>query len=473
MSTGEAAVGSATSELSETPPPPTLLRFPWVRLAAVLAFVAALTVTAILVVPVPTPIDEVFHVDVIRSLADEGRRPQAGRDLIDPRLQYLSGHGHTAGNVGAALFDFREDQFVAGRNPVPPVPASSYEGYHPPLYYALAAPWYRLVRSGDETDITSLRLFNVFCIVAAALMAALASWEWFPGRADVALMSAALLGAWNGGAGIAGQITNDALVPFCGALVMYAVARTWRRGDRIGWALIPVSAAVCLLTKSSTVPLVLVMVATAAVLLWRDRRRWRELAPALGAATVVSAAAVTHYVLTQLATYGDLGATAAVRVGVGDVHLPEAGILRQLVDQSSFLSSNLFTEQLASVHASGGAVAVHRTAALAVLAAGFVLTVWRTWRSRRLTPDLWLYAAAGAGTLFMLVWAAAGDLPIPMVSGRMVVWVLPFAAAASASVLCSLPKGRWIGAALLLWFTCTNLLIYVGLGLRFYYLGYG
>lgn len=95
-------------------------------------------------------IDEEHHLDYIHYLSTEGRPPVTGKDYLSQPIT-------------EALFVSQRWATYHWLTPSPQprdwgLEGFSYEGYHPPLFYLLLSPFYRLMRGDALTQLYALRL---------------------------------------------------------------------------------------------------------------------------------------------------------------------------------------------------------------------------------------------------------------------------------------------------------------------------
>jgi 4-amino-4-deoxy-L-arabinose transferase-like glycosyltransferase len=175
---------------------------------------------------------------------------------------------------------------------------------NPPLYYALEAIPYRAARSLDVLD--RLFVMRLFSALLAALTVAFTflfvrelmpgtPWAWTVGALAVAFQP---LFAFMGGG-----VNNDNLVSTCGAILLYLLARAFRRGltPRLGVALGAVAIA-GMVTKSTFVGMLPGAAVGVALAAWRTApaQRARALRGALTAGGVLALPAAAWVVVNQV-----------------------------------------------------------------------------------------------------------------------------------------------------------------------------
>lgn len=261
-------------------------------------------------------IDERAHYAYVQEVAEHGRLPVLGRDLVSPQAQAI--------DEGTWPRRSARDPRTLG------LAGQSYEAFQPPLYYLLAAPAFALV--GDHRDkVFAVRALDLLLLLAAAALAvALARAVLGPDRGLAGACLALSVLLWPGVVVRGVTIGNDALaLPLALALLLaawHAVARPspWRAvaaGALLG---------LCLLTKLTLLPLAPVAaVAVGALLRARGDR-----AALLGAAGALLAPAVllAPWLGSNLHRYGTLTANGlAKRIQTPFLYpggrLPGAGLL--------------------------------------------------------------------------------------------------------------------------------------------------
>jgi 4-amino-4-deoxy-L-arabinose transferase-like glycosyltransferase len=147
----------------------------------------------------------------------------------------------------------------------PPHAAQLNQAYHPPLYYFLAAPFFRL---GGLPAVQSLSLLLSIAtlLVIAALLRDL-SWTKRPLRLACLALAALhpqflMFGLF---------ISNDSLAIFLGALIFYQCRRVQERGSQGDYVLLGLFLGLGLLTKA----VFLVFVLAFAIFVWLDGKRQR------------------------------------------------------------------------------------------------------------------------------------------------------------------------------------------------------
>ncbi|MEY2426928.1 MAG: hypothetical protein QOI61_2500, partial [Actinomycetota bacterium] len=133
------------------------------------------------VTEVMSPIDEAAHVDYVASVANHGRPPKVGRDLVRNQTLELAKESVTSPWRPSPLTSDHDDPKWGSF-------AQSYEGVQPPLYYALlAAPWKLLHGYGELTMLYLLRALGLLMAIATVPLLWLLGRELFPDRPEISL----------------------------------------------------------------------------------------------------------------------------------------------------------------------------------------------------------------------------------------------------------------------------------------------
>lgn len=270
----------------------------WFLLAMLL--VVAHGVFYVVLIPPWDLFDEEQHLDYALTLRDERRIPH----IDEPIRQSI---------VDSAVETDRWSTFQIGR-PESTVPEEmglegrSFEGYQPPLYYALVA--LVTIPAGDDVLLAMYlgRSLGVLLpVVFAATGWALAR-RWLPGSSVCVPLSAALVaGGVPAAASAAGRVNNDLLVAVLIGLTLLATVRLVDRPEpRRAW-LAGMLAAAAILTKSTGL-LALAIVLAGVWMLWRKDQRLDSLA--LRALLPGSVGLVLWTAFTY-ARYGTLSGTSA------------------------------------------------------------------------------------------------------------------------------------------------------------------
>ncbi|CAN5866040.1 hypothetical protein BH23ACT12_BH23ACT12_03180 [soil metagenome] len=190
-----------------------------------------------------SPVDEAHHYAYIATLADEFRLPVMGRDLVPLEVLQIRKESPT---LGARTVPRRAD--VADESWGAEL--EQYEALQPPLYYLLAAPVYRAASGLEPGErVFVLRAFTVLlAIVAVPLTWALAR-RIFPDLPGIWLAAPALLVVINGFNSNLATVTNDALVPVFGTMLLLAGVRFFQAPSAARAAVLGGVMGLCILTK--------------------------------------------------------------------------------------------------------------------------------------------------------------------------------------------------------------------------------
>ena len=130
---------------------------------------------------------------------------------------------------------------ASGHLPVFTDAMHGYENHQPPLYYALAAPFYRAAKGQGEA--TATRAVRAVSIVLGALLILASFWcvrTAFPDQPWLALGTSAAVGLLPGNVAVSASVTNDALtnlVLAAGLGLLAKLVMVTEPSDRNRWAL--------------------------------------------------------------------------------------------------------------------------------------------------------------------------------------------------------------------------------------------
>jgi hypothetical protein len=192
----------------------------------------------------------------------------------------------------------------------------NYESSQQPLYYAIAAPWWRLGQALGWEGLRAvywLRFLNGFFVAALVGVGYGAVRLLFPENRMMRLGLPALLALFPQQAFY--SIQNDVLSPLCFGVVFIGLIKLWRaeRPD-LRWGLVTgLALAAAFLVKLSNAPLIAV---AAAVVLWKVFRLWkngglRASVPALLVLLFCAALPVCAWLAWTRHAFGDFTGTAA------------------------------------------------------------------------------------------------------------------------------------------------------------------
>jgi 4-amino-4-deoxy-L-arabinose transferase-like glycosyltransferase len=228
-----------------------------VLIALVLVPVIGLGVLSTYRYPVWSPIDEGSHYDYVRVVAEQHRLPQL-TDLASDEMLAI-GDGTFPGPPKVAP----EQAGLAGR---------IYEAFQPPLYYAVAAPVFRL-GGNYRHKAEALRLFGLALFVAALLLFAMLCRDVVRDRWREAFVFGAIFFVLPGNVIRAVTVGNEALDLPLGVLAVFAL---WRALDRDSdrWSLVAaITIGAGVLTKLTFAAFVPVLAAVLFARWWRSQSR--------------------------------------------------------------------------------------------------------------------------------------------------------------------------------------------------------
>lgn len=272
-----------------------------------------------------------------------------------------------------------------------------YTANHPPLYYLLAWPLYRLASRDVEARLYVLRKFSVPIFLLVIWLTYLMTVTLFPGERFVSIVAPALV-AFQPQLSFEGAIVdNDILAMMVGAAILYLLAIMMRGGaTRERSVLLGVVLGVGLLTKATLTAFVPIAVG---VVIWcavRDggrsmTMRWCSTATVNTVLLIIPALVVSlPWFAFLYATYGDLTAFSALDLLQATWGAPTSGLLDLMV-LPGFHRDRLqeawgeFGWQLLPL----GRTELWIVEAVTILAvAGLLIHTSRTWRQRRRHPGV-------------------------------------------------------------------------------------
>jgi hypothetical protein len=261
--------------------------------------------------PMWSRVDEPAHYDVIAQYA-AGVYPHDSVTTIRPQtLEVMQRTGVYGFIVDAA---YAEPDLSGGFQSIPPgisAPAHvlwirrhgfefSYEAFQPPLYYAIATPFWMLGNAvgGALGAVYAVRILDALLAALLAPLALLISLRLWPANPSVAWGAAVLTAFMPGVALNLTAITNDVLASVLGgACILIAISGSWTRKRVLILGLLFGGA---LLTKTTTAA---IAPALAVALMQRDRGGgWKPLTTT----GLVAALCLTPWLISNLAIYGEL-----------------------------------------------------------------------------------------------------------------------------------------------------------------------
>jgi len=209
---------------------------------------------------------------------------------------------------------------LAAKAKIWPVFLDNYEASQPPLYYTVAAVWWRLgqfLHLAGASLLYWLRFMNILVVIAIVLFAYVAARLVFPENSFVRLGVPALAAVFP--QSIFYTVQNDIFSPLCFGIAFILIIK-WDRAEiptmQLG-AAAGLAIAATFLTKISNLPFVLVSAAFVSWRIWQLRRRGR-LWPAtrsIIALIVCSALPITLWLIHSKRAFGDFtGLQAKMRI---------------------------------------------------------------------------------------------------------------------------------------------------------------
>jgi 4-amino-4-deoxy-L-arabinose transferase-like glycosyltransferase len=262
------------------------------------AAIVALGTYTIVRFPIFDGVDEGAHVAYIAEIAEHGRIPVAGTDLVPWQVLSIERHVYPR-RTG---LDPRK-LGLAGL---------SYEAWQPPLYYVLAAPAFLIPTSYLE-KVRAVRAFNLGLVLAALLLLALLAKAVFDRRWLLPYGLALSILLWPGVLVRAVTVSNEALeLPLVCLFLLIAwraaAAPTPLRLVATGFCF-----GLCVLTQLTLVCLAPALAVP--VIVWLRRRRDRGAAAWALAAVGLPVLVLAPWLWMNLARYGTpVGSSIAERI---------------------------------------------------------------------------------------------------------------------------------------------------------------
>ena len=388
-------------------------------------------------------IDEEQHFDYVQSLAERGTIPTVGETYLSPEII-------------KSLFETQ--RWTAFHWPTPPSPdpkdmgleGYSYEGYQPPLYYALLAPLYAVLPGGVLLKLFALRWVTVGLSLLAVWMVYRIASELFPDDKLLPFLAAALLVVIPERTASISRLNNDVLVEVFATALIWVCTRvllqglTPRRSLLLG-ALLGLG----FLAKSSMA----VLIAPLLVVLWLNRRTAHWLRCTIYMAGVAGLIAAP-FVARNLWLYGDLTGMAGFKqiTNFAAPSLTLLGVVRAAID----LFRHLWLVWWKGALPGNNIVVLAIHALLALICGLSLLGLWRYRQHQpaqaagdRRTLVLLVYLVAiGFCALAVLLSYFAGDFPA--IQGRFFLPVLAPIVILMSWGLWYVPHGRLIQLATIL-----------------------
>lgn len=379
--------------------------------AAQLIAIAVLGAVTVARFHVFAEIDERAHYAFVQEVAEQGRLPWLGRDVISWQAQAIN------------------DSTWPRRSPRDPraigFPGQSYEAFQPPLYYAVAAPVF--AAGGDHRQkVFVLRAFGLLLLGAGLLLLALLARAALGARwlAGYALALAVVL--WPGVIVRAVTVSNQALEP---VLVLGFLLAAWHATVRRSRPALVAAGALlglCLLTKLTLVFLAPVLLVALVGHLRDEGRRDRRTVVAAGLAVVLPALLLAPWIASNLDRYGAPTANAIARDQQEPVVNPggeDLGIAQLPGRAKVVLTEGLLPQEWRAEYGRGALAVALRAIPLALFVAGALAFA----RGRRRRRD-------GPGGPHLALLAAPAVLAVLMVLATLVLahWDISFLRYANA-----------------------------------------
>lgn len=315
----------------------------------------------VLVIDVPSPIDEIHHLGYIDYLASGRGIPEIGVDYLpEPLLQLLAG-SPTSGSRHLPLDPKQPRDWGAT--------AHQYEAVQPPLYYGLMVPAY-LAGSpwGPLGSLYAVRLATMVLAVAAIPAVWALARRLFPERPETWAFGALLPATLQGFNANAASATNDSLVVLLAAWVAVSLVAAADKPGLRGAVMTGALAGAAMLTKLNAVGLFPVI--AAGLLLLPGFRRRNILARTGWAAVcgLVSAGVVLPWFVWNQFAYGTArgGAEAAADL-LADLQVTYPFDVQGVIAQLEHALSGFWQFQRFSPAGPGSYGAVFLAGALAAL----------------------------------------------------------------------------------------------------------
>jgi 4-amino-4-deoxy-L-arabinose transferase-like glycosyltransferase len=395
----------------------------WNRLAWLSVMLVALFHGALYAVYLPPwgMIDEPQHFHYIQYLAEQGSIPLAGETLL-------------SADIVDSMFETQHWKTLHWQAPGSREPQNmglvghSYEGYHPPLFYALFVPLYQVLPDDALVRLYALRLAAVGLSLATVWIACRIALEISSGNHAFAWSVGLFLGLLPERAASISRVNNDVLLEVLAAAFVWVCTRavlrglTMRRSLSLGLLL-----GLGVWTKTSMSVLAILL----PLIFWMNRRSSKRLLYALtstGGALVL----ILPLLAWNLSQYGDLTGYSAFSA-LYAIPVPS-------FSWPSLLSAiwNLFGHNWLvwwkGVVAKPGPVVTASYVMLAMLCGYSLAGLVRSWWKQRKThreerrlqiPVLYAIAVASYGLAVLLSYLSG---QIPVIQGRFLLpVVVPFA----------------------------------------------
>ncbi len=320
----------------------------WIAMVALLLGIYTFGLSQIAILPPFEGFDEPGHYSYVQQIAETGTWPRHGDPMsaeidaylkvaptaaaMNPRWTYQYFRTADAGVIAAG----RDAIHAAPSDPEAwrPGTITNWEAQHPPLYYALLAPAYRLSAAWSlGARLLLLRSISYTLAWSALILASLGAFR-YAGRSSlppsVVILSPALwvmmLPMWFPEMA---RLGNDSLVVLFAACVGLLSVRLIEEGQGVGLHLgLGVALGLGLLTKATFLPLTIATLGLLAWRCWRRRRSPQAKGAVIGllACTFACVCVAGWWYVAQIAGTGsligsnddiNLGGLGGLRAGLG------------------------------------------------------------------------------------------------------------------------------------------------------------
>jgi Dolichyl-phosphate-mannose-protein mannosyltransferase len=252
---------------------------------------AILLLGAVTVVRLPAwaLVDEAPHYDYVQTVAEDGRLPVLGRDLLHEEVLAIDDLTYPGPPRRSA-----RERGLAGR---------SYEAFQPPLYYLLATPVFWLVPD-HEAKLHALRGLGVALLLGAVWLAWMLTRRLVPGDPLPAFAVVLTVFLWPGLIVRAATVSNAALELLLGTALSLALWRALSersQGWLVGAGALMGAALLTKLTMLAFVPSLGVV-----CIAFLRERRWQPVV----ATAALPVIALAPWLLSNLERYDSLTAAA-------------------------------------------------------------------------------------------------------------------------------------------------------------------
>lgn len=248
--------------------------------------------------------DESEHFAYVQHVAETGERASAGRTSIlaysSEQIRLLGALHHNStilnGSSRPRWDDRWERIFEAGDGDAPRDDGGGYSESatgHSPLYYAVAAVPYLLLREVLDLPqlVVATRIWNAFGAALLAVLAVLSAARLAPHTRAAWWIAGMLVALQPVLSSVGATVSNDTLVNLLAALVIFLILDAWRRGPSVGrMAALGLCTALLPVAKITGFALIPTAALGMLVILWRHHKRADLVSMAAAPAAVLAAA---------------------------------------------------------------------------------------------------------------------------------------------------------------------------------------